>query len=97
MKVLITGGAGYIGFSLAEALSKRKDVEEIVVFDSLVRRNYALFTQGSFDKKGFVLYRANSWTTGHWVKPSSQLTRFTIWRPRFPPLMPIRKPIPSIR
>ena len=50
MKVLITGGAGYIGFSLVEALSKRADVGEIVVFDSLVRRNYALFTQGSFDK-----------------------------------------------
>lgn len=43
MKILITGGAGYIGTSLANTLAVRKDVDEIVVYDNLSRPNYNFF------------------------------------------------------
>ena len=35
MKVLITGGAGFIGANLARDLASRSDVDEIVVLDDL--------------------------------------------------------------
>ena len=43
MKVLITGGAGYIGTELCIKLDKNPKVEEIVVLDNLSRGNYNLF------------------------------------------------------
>ena len=43
MKVLITGGAGYIGTELTYALAARKDVSSVVVLDNLSRGNYNLF------------------------------------------------------
>ena len=36
MKILITGGAGYIGSKLCHLLAKRVDVEHIYAFDSLI-------------------------------------------------------------
>lgn len=47
MRPLITGGAGYVGFSLVRSLAKRDDVERITVVDNLARRNWALFVSGS--------------------------------------------------
>ena len=47
MHILITGGAGYIGFSLLRELSARSDIEKITVIDNLARRNFALFVSGS--------------------------------------------------
>lgn len=47
MRPLITGGAGYVGFSLVRSLAKRDDVERITVIDNLARRNWALFVSGS--------------------------------------------------
>lgn len=44
MKVLITGGAGYIGTELIKQLSKNPEVEAITIYDNLSRDNYALFT-----------------------------------------------------
>lgn len=43
MKVLITGGAGYIGGELAFQLSQQNDIEQVVVYDNLNRGNYNLF------------------------------------------------------
>ena len=43
MKVLITGGAGYIGTELTYKLCQRDDVEKILVYDNLSRGNYNLF------------------------------------------------------
>lgn len=43
MKVLITGGAGYIGTKLVKRLALQKEVEEIIVYDNLIRGNYNLF------------------------------------------------------
>jgi UDP-glucose 4-epimerase len=42
-KILITGGAGYIGSALIERLLPLKEVEEIVVYDNLSRNNYHFF------------------------------------------------------
>ena len=43
MKVLITGGAGYIGTELCIKLDKNPKVKEILVLDNLSRGNYNLF------------------------------------------------------
>src|SRR5262245_4699722 len=43
MNVLVTGGAGYIGTELIEALSKRKEIDHVVVYDNLSRGNFNFF------------------------------------------------------
>lgn len=43
MKVLITGGAGYIGAALAQELADDSSIQEVIVFDNLSRANYNLF------------------------------------------------------
>ncbi len=43
MNILITGGAGYIGTVLTKHLIKRSEVDKIIVFDNLSRKNYNLF------------------------------------------------------
>lgn len=43
MKVLITGGAGYIGTELVKKLVNRKDVKEIIVYDNLTSGSYSFF------------------------------------------------------
>jgi len=43
MRVLITGGAGYIGTELAYRLAERADVAQVIVYDNLSRGNYNLF------------------------------------------------------
>lgn len=47
MEVLVTGGAGYVGFSLVRALAQRTDIDRILVVDSLASANYGLFVNGS--------------------------------------------------
>jgi UDP-glucose 4-epimerase len=43
MKILITGGAGYVGTKLVKQLTKLKKVKKVVVFDNLSRGNFNLF------------------------------------------------------
>ncbi|CAN5211017.1 SDR family NAD(P)-dependent oxidoreductase [soil metagenome] len=43
MRILITGGAGYIGTELVYALANNTAIENITVFDNLSRGNYNLF------------------------------------------------------
>ncbi|HIA11026.1 MAG TPA: SDR family NAD-dependent epimerase/dehydratase [Flavobacteriales bacterium] len=43
MRVLITGGAGYIGTELTHKLGQHEQVEDIVIYDNLSRKNYNLF------------------------------------------------------
>ncbi len=43
MKILITGGAGYIGTPLVDLLCANPLVEKIIVYDNLSRANYNLF------------------------------------------------------
>jgi UDP-glucose 4-epimerase len=49
MKVLITGGAGYIGNELVFELLKDPAVEEIIVYDNLSRRNFNLFLDTRYE------------------------------------------------
>ena len=42
-KILITGGAGYIGSALIEQLLPLQEVEKIVIYDNLSRNNYHFF------------------------------------------------------
>jgi len=43
MKVLITGGAGYVGTELTKTLVKCPDIDDILVYDNLGRQNFNLF------------------------------------------------------
>ena len=43
MKVLVTGGAGYIGTELVASLIAHPDVEKVIIYDNLSRLNYNLF------------------------------------------------------
>ncbi len=43
MNVLITGGAGYIGTVLTKNLVKYREIDKIIVYDNLSRKNYNLF------------------------------------------------------
>lgn len=43
MRVLITGGAGYIGTALCQALLTDKSIEQMTIYDNLSRPNYNLF------------------------------------------------------
>jgi len=52
MKILITGGAGYIGYSLVQQLLQDVDqLHSITIYDNLSRRNYSFFTEAKFDHK----------------------------------------------
>ena len=55
MKVLITGGAGYVGYSLVETLQRQLQgtIERIEVYDNLSRKNYAFFLGKPF--KGIAI------------------------------------------
>jgi UDP-glucose 4-epimerase len=58
MKVMITGGAGYIGTELTQQLLQNPEVEEIIIYDNLSRKNYNLFighNKLANDKIRFIL------------------------------------------
>ena len=44
MKIMITGGAGYIGTELVYRLAGEPGVSEVLVYDNLCKGNYNLFT-----------------------------------------------------
>lgn len=43
MKVLITGGAGYIGTELTQQLLQNPEITEIIIYDNISRKNFNLF------------------------------------------------------
>lgn len=50
MKVLITGGAGYLGTELTKTLVKSDHVDDILVYDNLGRQNFNLFLGRRLDR-----------------------------------------------
>ena len=46
MKVLLTGGAGYIGTGLVERLLSIPELEQVFIYDNLSRSNYSFFLGG---------------------------------------------------
>lgn len=59
MKILITGGAGYIGFALAEQLAANDAVEKIYLYDNLSRHNESIFFGRMKGSEKFQLIRAD--------------------------------------
>lgn len=55
MNILITGGAGYIGYSLVRALDSVDEVNEITVYDNLFHSNINFFTHGENLNKTFFV------------------------------------------
>ena len=57
MKVLVTGGAGYLGTGLVEKLANAEEVKSIVIYDNLSRgnRNFFLGNSNFSGKVSFVL------------------------------------------
>lgn len=56
MRILITGGAGYIGTNLVKTLNDLPQVEKIVVYDNLMRKNYGLFFTQDIKPSEKVIY-----------------------------------------
>ena len=59
MNILITGGAGYIGFALAEKLAENPAVDKIVLYDNLSRHNENVFFGKLVHHEKFHLVRAD--------------------------------------
>lgn len=51
MRILITGGAGYLGTGVVAQLSQMEGVEEIILYDNLSRGSYNLFLGGQLNPK----------------------------------------------
>jgi nucleoside-diphosphate-sugar epimerase len=43
MKVLITGGTGYVGFNLTARLCALDEITEVIAYDNLSRHNESVF------------------------------------------------------
>lgn len=56
MKVLITGGAGYIGTELVRKLTLNPNIKEIVIYDNLSRGNYNFFVGRPLDNREKVKF-----------------------------------------
>ena len=50
MKILITGGAGYIGTALISKLRENSRIEEITIYDNLSKNNFNVFLGESSDQ-----------------------------------------------
>lgn len=60
MNILITGGAGYIGYSVVKhLLESAGNVHSITIYDNLSRRNYSFFTEAQFDHKPVKLIQGD--------------------------------------
>ncbi len=49
MKILITGGAGYVGTQLTKVLSASPETSAVILFDNISRANYNLFLGRRFE------------------------------------------------
>lgn len=56
MKVLVTGGAGYIGTEVVANLIANPDVESVIIYDNLSRLNYNVFLGLRFQKSNKISF-----------------------------------------
>lgn len=56
MKVFITGGCGYVGYSLLQFLLENAAVSQIVLYDNLFRRNSSFFLGDQFPRNEIVSF-----------------------------------------
>ncbi|HYG01303.1 MAG TPA: NAD-dependent epimerase/dehydratase [Chryseosolibacter sp.] len=56
MKVLVTGGAGYIGTELTSMLIARPDVDQVVIYDNLSRPNFNFFLGLKLNNHGKISF-----------------------------------------
>ena len=57
MKILVTGGAGYIGTALLDALSHdSRDIDELIVYDNLSRKNHNFFLGSAVNPSATVRF-----------------------------------------
>lgn len=59
MKILVTGGAGYIGTSLVKKFANTPEVSEIIVYDNLSRGNYNLFLESELNDEKIKLIKGD--------------------------------------
>lgn len=60
MKILITGGAGYVGYSLVKQLLETlSPLHSIAIYDNLSRRNLSFFTEADFGHKPLEFIHAD--------------------------------------
>lgn len=48
MRILITGGCGYVGFSVLQYILVHNELEEVVLYDNLYRNNLSFFLRNHF-------------------------------------------------
>ena len=56
MKVLITGGAGYVGTELTALLVQQNEINEVVVFDNLSKAHYNFFLGQSYTNSSKIRF-----------------------------------------
>jgi nucleoside-diphosphate-sugar epimerase len=73
MKILITGGAGYIGTALCDALDADPTIDRITVYDALIRGDHRfLFRSMPYQKVHFL--RETFWTPNACNPPAPAMT-----------------------
>ncbi len=56
MKILVTGGAGYVGTELVRALVTEESISEIIIYDNLSKANFNLFLGKKFEEFGKIKF-----------------------------------------
>lgn len=59
MKILITGGAGYVGCSLVERLVRDDRVDQVIIYDSMMRRQYGMFADPQINGRKLSFLQAD--------------------------------------
>jgi len=59
VKVLVTGGAGYLGWSVISALADMSGIAEIVIYDNFMRQNYGLLLKSRQEMRKKCIVRVD--------------------------------------
>jgi len=70
MRILVIGGAGYIGSELVKRLAKSDNVEEVTVYDNLSRENFNFFLSNSIPQGGKIKFLAGELLDSRKLKKS---------------------------